>query len=351
MLRPHSWLLDVRSIFCRRISPTVPEANRRSLPASPQASSRMASAPVESSPGTGSSPVAGVTFMCVGVFCLTINDAFAKWLGAYYPVAEVTFLRTLFALPLILAAALILGGPKSLVTRRPLAHLGRGLIATFASLTFYLGLKLLPLAEVTAIVFTAPLFVTILAAPLLGERPGPIQWSAACAGFVGVLLIVRPGSSAFTLMALVPLGTALAHGLMMLTARMLGRGETIWAMMLYSTAVPLVITGLMLPWYWTTPAVEHLPHIAGLGISGGVALTLITQGLRIGTASVVAPFDYTGIIWAVIFGWFFWEEIPSVLSILGGLLIGACGVYLVYGRSLHGRRSRAASMPIPPRAD
>lgn len=296
-------------------------------------------------------PLVGIAFMCAGVFCLTVNDVLAKWLGAFYPVTEVAFLRMLFALPMIVAAALVFGRPGALRTRRPLAHLGRGLLATFATLTFFLGLTLLPLAEVTAIAFTAPLFVTLLALPLLGERPGAIQWIAACAGFVGVLLIVRPGGSAFTLAALLPLGTALSYALLMLTARMLGRGETIWATMLYATLVPLVVTGATLPWFWQTPAWAHLPYFIGLGFFGGLAMTLITQGFRIGVASVVAPFDYTGLVWATVFGWLIWGEIPAPLSVLGGVVIAVCGVYLAYVHARTGRRRSAPEPLHPPRGD
>lgn len=304
----------------------------------------------QAAPADGA-PVAGIAFMCAGVFCLTINDVFAKWLGEIYPIPEVAFLRMLFALPLIVAAGLISGGPQSLATRRPVVQFGRGLLATFATLTFYLGLSLLPLAEVTAIAFTAPLFVTMIAVPLLGERPGRAQWVATGAGFLGVLLIVRPGGAAFTLAALVPLGTAAAYALLMLTARMLGRSETIWATMLYATLIPLVITGAILPWFWHTPSLAHLPHFLALGVSGGLALTLITQGFRIGVASVVAPFDYTGLVWATLFGWIVWGEVPSRLSVLGGVVIGVCGVYLAYSQA-RGVRQRRASEPLhPPRGD
>lgn len=311
----------------------------------------MAIARADNSTTNDAAPLVGIACMCAGVLCLTINDVFAKWLGAFYPVVEVAFLRMLFALPMILVAALVFAGPRALTTRRPLAHLGRGLLATCATLTFFLGLTLMPLAEVTAIAFAAPLFVTLLAAPLLGERPGPVQWTATCLGFVGVLLIVRPGGSTFTLAALLPLGTALAYGLLMLTARMLGRGETIWATMFYATLVPLVITAVMLPWFWKTPALEHLPYFIGIGFFGGLAMTLITQGFRIGIASVVAPFDYTGLIWATVFGWLIWGEIPSSLSVLGGLVIAACGVYLAWEQARNGRRRTVPEPLHPPRGD
>lgn len=299
---------------------------------------------------TDASPAAGIAFVCLGVLCLTINDAFAKWLGAFYPVPQIGFFRMLFALPLIVGVGLGVGGVRALATRRPVAQLCRGLFATGATLSFLLGVTLLPLAEVSAIAFTAPLFVTLLAIPLLGERPSATQWLVTGAGFGGVLLIARPGAGAFSLAALAPLAAALFYGLQMLSARILGRGESIWATMFYSTAVPLVAIAALLPWYWEPPALAHLPYFLGLGFFGGLAMTLITQGFRIGVASVVAPFDYTGLVWATLIGWLVWGEMPSGLSIAGGLVIAACGGYLAWNQS-RGRRRRADQPLYPPRGD
>lgn len=300
---------------------------------------------------TDAAPVAGIAFMCSGVLCLTINDAFAKWLGAHYSIVEIAFFRMVFALPLIVCAGLIFGGRQALATRRPLAHAGRGLLATSATFCFFLALTLLPLAEATAVAFTAPLFVTVLAIPLLGERPGGVRWLVTITGFAGVLLIVRPGGAAFTPGALAPLGAALSYALLMLTARRLGRRETIWATMLYATLVPLVVSAAMLPWFWKVPLAGHLPYIVGVGFFGGLAMTLITQGFRIGVASVVAPFDYTGLIWATVFGWIIWGEIPAGPSIAGGVVIAFCGVYLAYSQA-RAPRPRGAVEPLhPPRGE
>lgn len=297
------------------------------------------------------SPVAGIASMCAGMLCLTVNDALAKGLAAHYPVVEIVFFRMLFALPLIAAVGIATGGRRALATRRPLVHLGRGLLATGATFSFVLALALLPLAEATAIAFAAPLFVTLLAIPLLGERPGAPQWLATLAGFGGVLLIVQPGTAAFTLTALVPLATALAYALLMLSARMLGRSETIWATMVYATLVPLAVSAAALPWFWQTPALAHLPYFIGAGVFGGAAMTLITQGFRIGPASIVAPFDYTGLLWATALGWVFWQEIPSAWSALGAAAIGVCGVYLAYRHAADGKRRGSPQGLPPPRGD
>jgi len=297
------------------------------------------------------SPAAGIAFMCAGVFCLTVNDAFAKALGPFYPVPEIVFFRMLLALPLIVGVGLAAGGTTAFATQRLRAHLVRGVLATCASFAFFLSLTLLPLAEVTAITFTAPLFVTVLAIPLLGERPGRRRWIIVGIGFLGVLLIVRPGGVAFGPSALVPLGAAVSYGLLMLTARRLGRGETIWANMFYATIVPTALAALVLPWAWRTPSLEHVPWFIACGFFGGLAITLITQGYRIGVATIVAPFDYTGLVWATLFGWMFWGEVPSALSAAGGIVIAACGIYLAWSETRNGSRRRAALSARPPRCE
>ncbi len=289
----------------------------------------------------------GILLVAVGVFSLTINDAMVKHLGETYPIAQVVFFRMLCALPFVLALALYMGGPRVLRIRRPVFHFGRGLIFTVAAFTFYLSLTLLPLAETTAIAFSGPLFVALLSLPLLGERPTPRQWLATIAGFIGVMLIVRPGSATFTLAALVPLVTALGYALFMMSARFLRSDENLWATMAYATAVPLICSALLLPWFWQPPEPAHWPFFIGSGIFGGLGISLITQGFRVGVASAVAPFEYTGMIWAACFGWFFWHEVPSALTITGGVVIAATGVFLAWE---HQRASRQRRLPetLPP---
>jgi drug/metabolite transporter (DMT)-like permease len=273
---------------------------------------------------------ASIACICAGAFFLAANDAIAKWLGTSYSVTEIVFFRMLFALAPIMAIGLTIAGRGAFTTQRPLVHLGRGLLATCGTFTFFFALTLLPLAETTAIAFTAPLFVTLLAVPILGERPGIRQWVATLVGFTGALLVVQPGSDAFAIAATIPLLTALSYALLMLSAGWLGRSESIWATMFYATLIPLILSAVVVPWYWKTPTIQDLPLFAAMGVCGGAAMTLITQAFRIGVASIVAPFDYTGLLWAVTFGWIFWGDTLSGLAAIGAMLIAICGVYLAY---------------------
>ena len=282
----------------------------------------------------------GIGFMCLGVLCLAIGDAIAKWLGEVHSPLQIIFFRTLVSLPLIAALAHFGGGLRKLRTRRPGVHLLRGLIYTGTMVCFVLGLTLLPLAEATAIAFVAPLFVTLLSVPLLGERIEKPVLMASLVGFVGVLIVVRPGGAAFDLGALALIGAAVFYALMMITARRWGGSEHLWAMVFYMTLVPFVITGLALPWVWQTPHPWHWLAFAGSGLFGVGATAFITMAFRHAPAAIAAPFDYTAMLWAVLLGWWFWGEMPDIWVFVGSALIIGSGLSIAYreGRTTLKRR-------------
>lgn len=283
---------------------------------------------------------AGIAYICAGSFCLAVNDALSKYLSAYIPVMEIIFFRSLISLPLIVAFGFFMGGRQALVTHSPWLQIARGMAAVVAPVSYIYGLSLLPLADNAAISFASPLFITLLAVPLLGERPGWRQWIATFTGFAGVMCVIQPGSDMFSWGALLPLTAALAYALIMLSARTLARrGDSIWVTMLYATLVPLVIAALAMPLEWETPAFEQWWALIGVGFFGGIAITLITQAFRVGSASVVAPFDYSGLLWAALIGWLFWNEIPTMAAFGGMGIIIISGIYLAWRQG--GKRSRA----------
>ncbi|QNI04660.1 DMT family transporter [Halomonas sp. SH5A2] len=279
--------------------------------------------------------------MCTGVLFLALGDAVSKWLGEVHSPLQIIFFRALVSLPLIALLAHFAGGLRKLQTRRPGVHLLRGLIYTATMACFVWGLTLLPLAEATAIAFVAPLFVTVLSVPLLGERIEPPVLIASLVGFVGVLIIVRPNSDAFQLGALVLVGAALFYALMMITARRYGGREHLWAMLFYMTSVPLVVTGLTLPWVWQTPLPWHWLGFLASGVLGVGATAFITLAFRFTPAAIAAPFDYTAMLWAVLLGWWFWGELPDLWVWVGSALIMASGLAIAY----HDRRTTLKRRP------
>ncbi|NWN83390.1 MAG: DMT family transporter [Halomonas sp.] len=283
----------------------------------------------------------GIGLMCLGVLCLALGDAITKWLGEVHSPLQIIFFRTLVSLPLIALIARFSGGLRTLSTRRPGVHLLRGLIFTGTMICFMWGLTLLPLAETTAIAFAAPLFVTLLSVPLLGERVDRPTLMATTLGFVGVLVVVRPGGDSFQLGALVVVGAAVFYALLMITARRYGAREHLWALVFYSTLVPLLVSAATLPWVWQMPAPLHWPAFLAAGFLGVGAMTGLTLAFRYAPAALAAPFDYTALLWAVLLGWWFWDEVPDLWVFVGGSLIIASGLAIAY----HERRTSLARRP------
>jgi drug/metabolite transporter (DMT)-like permease len=273
----------------------------------------------------------GIAGIVIGMFAVSIMDALAKWLAAGYPISELVFFRSLFALPLVF---FILwqqrGGVAALTPRWRLGHALRASLSLGALFAFFTGLRYLPLAEAISIAFAAPLFVTALSVPILGERVGPRRWAAVVVGFIGVLVMTRPGAEAFRPEALYILAAALCYALSMLVTRRLARSDTTPAIMLSGICLALVVSGLMLPFGWRTPGAVDFLLLALLGLVGGIGMYFMTQAYRYAPAAVIAPFDYTALLWGTLFGWLVWQELPGTNVWLGAAIVVASGLYIVH---------------------
>lgn len=283
----------------------------------------------------------GIAAMVAGIFAMSIMDALAKWLGASYPIGELVFFRYLFALP---PALFILwqqrGGRASLVLHWKTGHVLRAIFGLGATATFFLGLRYLPLAEALSIAFTAPLFVTALSVPILGERVGPRRWAAVAVGFLGVLIMTRPDAEAFRPEALYILAAALFYALAMLVTRRLARSDTTPAIMLSGICISLVVSALALPFGWRPPTATDFSLFVLLGLVGGIGMYFMTQAYRYAPAAVIAPFDYTALIWGTLFGWLLWHELPGANVWLGAAVVIASGLYIVH------RETRVRTPPV-----
>jgi len=294
--------------------------------------------PLARPPVASASPWAGIAYVSVGILFLTCSDALAKWVGQHYSPVQILFMRSLIALPVVLAIVWAIGGRSALYTAHGGLHLVRGAINVISASFFYLGLQALPLAEATAIAFSAPLFVTALSVLVLKERVGKMRWLAVVAGFAGVLVIVEPGGASFQTAAFYPLATAALYAIMMLTARSISAAESALTTMLYIVVGQLVCSAIVVPAFWTPLDLSHLPYFAGIALCSTVGLSCITQGFRIGPASVVAPFDYTGLIWATLFGWLVWQETPGMSDALGAICIVGSGMYIAWAATRKKKR-------------
>ena len=271
----------------------------------------------------------GILLMCVGVACLSANDAIAKALTSGYPPLQILFLRNVIALPFTMAIALVMGGPSALRSHRPLAHLLRGVLWVAATMMFFTSFIYLGLAEATALIFVAPFFITVISALFLGEEVGWRRWLAVLAGFLGVLVIIRPGGATFQLISLLPVATALVYALLMLSARWLDPRESVWTLLVYLTGAGAVISTLIVPFVWVPVRLGDLWLFAGIAVFGTAGMTMMTQAFRLAPAVVVAPLDYTGLIWATLFGWLIWRESPDMTTLFGAAIIVASGIFTI----------------------
>ncbi|WP_193177569.1 DMT family transporter [Oricola nitratireducens] len=283
--------------------------------------------------GAPSQTVTGIGLMAAGVACLCVNDAIAKALTAGYLPIQILFIRNLVALPIAILIAWRMGGRSALRSHRPATHLVRGALWIGAATLFFTGLSYLGLAEATVLIFVAPVFITALSAIVLKEHVGWRRWTAVLAGFAGVLIVVRPGSATFQAASLFPVATAFLYAALMISARWVDRRESVWTLMLYLTGAGALVSALVVPFFWTPVRAEDVWLFFGIALFGTVGITMMTQAFRFAPAAVVAPFDYTALIWATLLGWLFWGEIPDVLTYAGAAVIIASGVFIVWRES------------------
>jgi len=267
--------------------------------------------------------------ICAGVALLVVNDAGAKLLTDRYPPIQILFLRNLIAVPLIVAVIAAFAGMPALRTRQPGLHAERGILMVAAVWLNFTGLIYLPLAEATALIFSAPLFITALSVPLLRERVGWRRWCAVLLGFIGVLVIVRPGGATFQLASLLPVTAALIYAVFMISARRIGRGESFWTMMLFTMLFPLLYAAPIALAVWAPLVPGDLWLFLAIAVCGSLGLALIGQAFRLAPAAIVAPFDYTALIWAAGLGWMLWGDKPVIWTIIGAIIIVISGVFIM----------------------
>ena len=282
----------------------------------------------------------GIAAALMAIFFFTIMDTIGKWLTDGYAPAQIAFLRYAFGLIPVAAYVAHAGGLAGLRTRRPLAHAVRALLVFGALYFFISGLEVLSLAEAIAVAFTAPLFVTALSVPLLGEAVGPRRWAAVIVGFGGALIMIRPGSAAFQPEALYVLAAALCYALAMLWTRRIARGESNTALLAYTTLGAALAAAPFVPTVWQTPQDIDLWLFLLMGLVGSGAGYLLILAYRHAPAAVVAPFDYSALIWGSLFGWILWREEPDPLVWLGAAIIAAAGLYITRREAASRRQAK-----------
>ncbi len=271
-----------------------------------------------------------IALVLVTMLLFASYDAMSKYMTRYYPVTELLWVRYLIHVVFMLAVF----GPKMrlglIQTRQPVLQVVRALLLIAGNFFFMYGLRFIPLAEATAINFLAPLIVTALCVPMLGEKVETKNWIAVCLGFAGVLIIVRPGSAAFQLGAIFPLLSAWGYSFYQILTRKFKDSEHPLTMHFYTGLVGLVLTMLFWQPDWVMPTANHAFLMALQGIIVGLGHYIMILAIsRIGPATV-APFTYTQFIWVLLFSSLVFGEMPSVASLVGIAVIAGSGLYLAY---------------------
>ncbi|MBL8643741.1 MAG: DMT family transporter [Rhodospirillaceae bacterium] len=286
----------------------------------------------------------GIALMILGMITMCVTDAAGKWVVQDYNVAQLNFCRGFFALLVLLPTARSEGGLTALKTKRPWAHgLRSGLLVCLAYAWFF-GLAKLPLAEATAIGLCAPLCMTALSVVVLKEKVGPYRWGAVVLGFIGMLVIIRPGTAMFDPMFLFPVFAAVGYATYMLTNRILSRTETVTSITLYPQAAIFLVSAVIAPFVWQPVTATAFFAMAVTGLSAGLGHLLLSFAFRYASPSVLAPFDYTALVWAALFGWVLFRQLPDQVALVGMAFIVAAGLIVIYREAVAARR--IVSVPL-----
>ncbi len=277
-----------------------------------------------------SEKLAGMAAMLAGVASFAFMDAGLKLLTAHYPAAEVAALRGLAALPVVFAWALYAGGVRQLVEVRWPLHLIRGVLSVVMMITFTFALKELTLARTYALFFVAPLLIAIFSIFLLGEQVRRAQWLAIATGFLGVLVVLNPGTAGYgwagTFAVLV---TALCYALSSVLVKIIGRTDSTQSMMFWMTCMLAIgSTAIALP-DWQPLRQEHYLIVLGIAFTGAIGQWGITYAFKHAPAASVAPLEYSGLAWVIMIDYLVWTAIPEWHTLAGAGVIIASGLYLL----------------------
>lgn len=288
-------------------------------------------------PATRTAAGIGLVILAIGLF--TVMDAIGKGLMARYPVPQVVWARYFFQLSWMLLLLPRVGTAGLVRTTRLGTNIVRGLLLAFSTIFMFGAISFVPLADAYTITFIAPLLVTVFSIPMLGERVGWRRWTAVCAGFIGVLIVIRPGFGMAHWALALPLVTAVGFALyQILTRKVSGTpGETAFAMLFHLAWVGTAILTAVVPFFWQPIApLDWLP-MAAMGALGGLGHLILIRALTIAPASLLAPFVYTQIAWALLLGYLVFGDVPDRWMLLGGAVIVASGLYVFYREAVLGR--------------
>jgi drug/metabolite transporter (DMT)-like permease len=306
----------------------------------------------------------GIFYLCAGLFIFSFQDVIIKQLSAEYPVHQMVFIRGLVASPLLLILVHFESGFASLRTDHIILHVVRSILMFCSYLFYYLSIAAIPITTAISLFFTAPLFITAMAVPFLGEKVGLRRWFGVIAGFAGVMIMLRPGLGVFEPAALLALLSAFTYSTAQLLSRRLGMTDPASTMAFYTAMIFTYIGGLMgivihlsgfapsdhpsldfLLKPWKMPGGLEFAMLVTIGVISAIGIYLLSQAYRIGVANTVAPFEYTSMLWAIILTYLVWGVTPDLYTLVGALVIVGAGIYVLRREGIKRKKPLAAKGP------
>jgi drug/metabolite transporter (DMT)-like permease len=276
----------------------------------------------------------------IGIFCF--NDALGKWLVAKYSVGELLLIRSAAALVVLIPFIRNAGVEAFIAAPRPALQIARIVVSAFEVAMFFWAVSYLPLADASTFYLATPIYVTVLSAIFLAEKTGWRRGIAVSVGFAGVVLALRPSAASFTLPALIAIAGSLFFAVLLVMTRLL-RNTAQMVLITGQLVSTLALGAVMAPFGWTAPSLLDFALLALFGVLSIVALACVNHALRLAPASVVVPYQYTTIIWAIVLGYVMFGDVPDLRMLTGAAIIIAAGLYIFWleqGSSGEQRRPR-----------
>ena len=290
------------------------------------------------------SALAGIGLMVLGIFLFCCNDALGKWLLGSYSVWQMLVIRSIGAIALLSPLIWREGKAAFAGAPRPGLQVLRVSLSVTESIMFFVALSYLPLADTVTFYLAAPIYVTAISALFLKERVGWRRWSAVVAGFVGVIIALRPSTATLTWPALIAIVGSLGFAVFLIITRML-RGTSDVVMVSGQFGAMLVVSGAVAPIGWIAPSALDFGLMLVLGVVAMTAFACMNRSLKLAPASVVVPYQYTMIVWAVVLGWLVFGDVPDAFTLTGAAIIIGAGLYILWREQIVARREPVVAAP------
>lgn len=278
--------------------------------------------------------IRGILCGIAAFFMLSVMNVFAKLLSENHHVIEIAFYRNLIAtLPFIFMIVVMKKREIIKINSRPKAIIARAVIGTISLVVTFAAFAAMPMADTSAFLFTTSLLIPVLGYFFLKEKVGIYRWGAVCIGFIGVIIMLNPTGAVNVVGVSLALSAALMHAVLGIILRYLGKTEKPETITFYFVAIGVLIAGIPLPWLAVMPTLNEVPLFLGVGLSGLFAQYLLSIAFGNAPAAVVTVFNYSSIIWATAFGWFIWMDWPTQSIWIGGTIVIASNIFIVWRES------------------